>query len=187
MEDRRRRAAISSSARDGHQPRVAGPGADQVDDARARALTPSASARSRISRGAGGEHPLGQRLAERRRLLGVAGDPVADPLAAVGQARVAAQHQLVALEAGADADRRVAARRRAPRTAARSAVSSISAARSVIRPAAAAASRVVGARLERQAALARRRGQLARARTETRSRRARPSRASPAVASTIPS
>ena len=66
-----------------------------------------AHARSSSPR-AGGEHPLGQRPAERRGLLGVARDAVAHPLGAVGKPGESEHRQLVAVEAGADADRRVA-------------------------------------------------------------------------------
>ncbi len=57
----------------GHQARVAGAGADQVDDAGgARSRRPSPRPAAQDLAGARGDHPLGQRLAERDRLLGVA-------------------------------------------------------------------------------------------------------------------
>lgn len=60
--------------------------------------------------GAGAEHPLDQRLAEPDRLVGIAANLVVDVLAAIGKPGVAADQQDAVVMAGADADRRVAAR-----------------------------------------------------------------------------
>ena len=118
----RRRAAISSSDARRHQARVAGPGADQVDDSRPRAhrraldpVEPSviarASARSRSSRAPAPSRRSASSAPSAAGSLGVALDPVADPLAAVGKADEGRRSRSPSpLDPGVDADGRGAGR-----------------------------------------------------------------------------
>ena len=192
----RRSWRITSAARDqlerarGHQPRVAGPGADQVDDARRAALIRAAAPR-----------PRGSRRAPAVSIRSASASPSAAGCSGSPATRSRTHSRAVRRGRRSRARRSSSPLERARRsrpacrssppsaaTAARSAVSSISAAAvgdPPRRPRRRSSSPL--ARLERQAALARRRGHLARARTETRSRpRARAGRARRS-ARTIPS
>ena len=169
-----------------HQPRVAGAGADQVDDPGGVRSSPPPR-RARISRAPAASI---RSASASPSAAGCSGSPATRSRThsrAVGQAGVAADHELVA--------RRRARRRRpacrssprAPATAARSAVSSTSAPRRSSAPPPRRAVGVVRARLERQAALAGRRGHLRRGRTRNAISSVAAEPPSPAAASTIPS
>ena len=92
-----------------HQPRVAGPGPDQVDDPRSRAHA-AASARSRMSRAPAASRRSARSAPTGAGCVGLAFDSVADPLAAVGEADEGVDRDSVAVDSGVDADRRRAGR-----------------------------------------------------------------------------